>query len=119
MPDYANGKIYMIVNEELDLCYIGSTTQSLKERMKEHRNDARNEKRTVTSKQLFESGNPEIILITDYPCNSKQELEEGERHFIESMDCVNKTIPTRTREEWSLLNKNRIKLKKMEWEERK
>ena len=40
MPDYANGKIYKIVNTENEKVYIGSTTQRLWGRMRGHRYQA-------------------------------------------------------------------------------
>lgn len=38
-------------------------------------------------------------MIENYPCNTKDELLARERYFIESMKCVNKYIPHRTRKE--------------------
>ena len=37
MPDYQNGKIYKIWDNNYTECYVGSTTQDLSVRMAEHR----------------------------------------------------------------------------------
>ena len=43
--------------------------------------------------------NPIIILIEDYPCDRKEQLLMRERHYIETMECVNKYRPIISREE--------------------
>jgi hypothetical protein len=64
----------------------------------------------VSSFSLFEEGNGniEIVLIEKFACESKEELHSRERHWIETMDCVNKHIPTRTRKEYYDQNKEQI-----------
>ena len=70
MPiNYQNGKIYKIINEDNEIIYIGSTAQELLcDRYKNHKLKAPNHK---------------IILIQNYPCNSKQELCMKEQQIIE------------------------------------
>lgn len=107
MPDYQQGKIYRLFNSSGE--YIGSTIQKLSTRLTDHRknytdyikNDG--EKRT-TSFNLFDEGDCEIELIENYPCNSKSELLERERYYIENRECVNKIIPIRREGE---VNQNR------------
>ena len=41
MPDYNNGKIYQIWDEDYQECYLGSTVQELSMRMCEHRKNYR------------------------------------------------------------------------------
>lgn len=109
MPDYKKGKIYKIINDELeDLVYIGSTVQSLSNRLCEHRKHSRNENINLTSQLLFAVGKPKIILIQDFPCNNKKELEQRERYYIENTKCVNKNIPCRTRNEYYIDNREQI-----------
>lgn len=109
MPDYTKGKIYKIVNDELaDLVYIGSTVQPLKTRLCEHRKHSKKEYMNLSSKILFTVGKPKIILIQEYPCNNKTELEQRERYYIENIKCVNKNIPCRTKEEYYKDNKEHI-----------
>lgn len=53
----------------------------------------------ISSYQLLQYPDVDIILLENYPCNNKQELHARERHYIELLDCVNKCIPTRTPKE--------------------
>jgi len=80
--DYTQGKIYKIIDETNGDVYIGSTTNSLKKRWNHH--------------HIFKYYNKlkcncKIILIEDYPCSSKRELEEREQYYIDNTDCINKT----------------------------
>lgn len=104
MNKYQDGKIYRIVGG--DKVYIGSTTQTLNARFRGHRNhyksfqDCREYK--VMVYEIFEEVGVEecsIELVEDFPCSSKRELEERERYWIETMECVNKCLPVRTQED--------------------
>jgi len=97
MPNYQNGKIYKLICDKTDKIYIGSTVQSLKQRLGLHKS-----KKTCTSKQLLELGEVKIELIENYSCNTKKELETKERYYIEKYKdiVVNKCIPTRTDKEY-------------------
>jgi len=46
----------------------------------------------MSSFDVIENDDYEIILIEMHPCNSKEELERRERFYIESNDCVNRTF---------------------------
>ena len=98
MPNYQNSKIYRLVCSETGNQYIGSTTQSLSQRKSGHKIKTN----ICTSKSLI---NPEIFLIENCPCNSKEELHKIERIYIENNECVNKFIPTRTKKEYYQDNK--------------
>jgi hypothetical protein len=115
MVNYENGKIYKIVDNTNGDTYIGSTTQKyLVQRLSSHVYDAKTNE-NVTSKQIILNGDYNIILIENYPCKSKDELHARERHFIETMECVNKVIPTRTIAEWREENKEQLKQNKVEY----
>jgi hypothetical protein len=111
MTNYNNGKIYKIesLNGEEGDVYIGSTTkQYLSQRMTTHRCDFKrwkSGKRTdkVMSFDLFEKygiKNCKIILLELVNANSKDELISRESHYIRTLNCLNKHIPDRTKEEW-------------------
>jgi hypothetical protein len=105
MVNYQDGKIYKIVCNETGLIYIGSTAQkTLAQRLTGHVRDYKTylngKTNYVTSYQILKEGNYEIILIKDFPCESKDKLHAEERKFIEEFDCVNKYIPTRTHKEY-------------------
>jgi hypothetical protein len=107
MPDYSKGKIYKIESHLGDKIYIGSTTKEfLSQRMSNHRADYRTKTDRVnkasSSMEIFrEYGveNCRIVLIENYPCNSKDELISKEASYIRSLPCVNKRIPDRSEQE--------------------
>jgi hypothetical protein len=114
MPDYQLGKIYKLTCNVTGLVYIGSTCQStLARRLAGHRGSYKrylenNKNDFITSFKVLENNNYDIILIEQYPCDSKDELHKKERSYIESMQCVNKTIHTRNIKEYFIVNKIKI-----------
>ena len=105
MVNYQNAKIYKIVNDELGLTYYGSTCNALYKRFHGHKNKTNK----TNSKILFSTQTqPEIILVEKFPCNDKMELHQRERFYIENNECVNKTIPARTKKEYREDNKSEI-----------
>jgi hypothetical protein len=112
MPDYSLGKIYMLhcidnQNDDEPIIYYGSTTTLyLNSRLSKHKDLYKRylngANYSYTSFKLFDKygiDNVTISLVESYPCNNRNELEEHERFFIESNNCINKNIPTRTRYE--------------------
>jgi hypothetical protein len=111
MPDYQRGKIYKITSG--DLTYIGSTCEpTLARRLSGHVKAFKlwktGKKNNLTSFQVLDQGDYEITLIELCPCGSKDELTARERHWIETIPCVNKFIPGQTRKEWNDKNKEYI-----------
>ena len=114
MPDYSLGKIYKIVDNTNGKIYVGSTCEpTLSRRLAKHVNNYKcylNEKSNyMSSFKILVNQNYDIILIENYPCESKDELHARERHYIESIECVNKFIPTRTKSEYTNDHKNEKK----------
>ena len=116
MVNYGNGKIYKIepiVDHEEEEIYIGSTTkQYLSQRMSDHRESYKKWLKTNTSKctsfLLFDKYGAEkctIVLLEAINASSKDELQAREKHFIQSLKCVNKYIPLRSNKEYYLENK--------------
>ena len=106
MNKYKNGKIYKLTNG--GLTYYGSTILTKEERLGIHMKPTNN----TSSKALFQLGGiVEMDILEHFPCNSKFELEERERVYIESNwdNCVNINIPTRTRGEHYYDNIEKIK----------
>ena len=54
----------------------------------------------ITSFKIIENGDYYMELIETVPCSSFDELAKKERHYIESIDCVNNFIPGRKQQEW-------------------
>ena len=104
MVNYQLGKIYKIVDNTNNNIYVGSTCEpNLARRLSNQiydykRREIRNS--NMTSFQIFDNNNYDIILIENYPCERKDELHARERYYIESLKCVNKQFPGRTRKEY-------------------
>ena len=114
---YLNGKIYKITSTQTDKVYIGSTIKSLKHRLDQHQRQGENN--SIRSKEILKYDNISIILIEDYPCNSKKELETRERYYIENTpNTINKCIPTRTKKEWAENYKQQQKLNSKKYQEK-
>lgn len=104
MVNYSQGKIYKIVCNITGKMYIGSTCKpTLASRLSEHKSSykrfLKGKRRNVTSFEILEGDNYDIVLLENYSCESKDQLHARERFYIESLDCVNKVIPNRTKEE--------------------
>ena len=105
--DYANGKIYKILNTVDDSCYIGSTTQALSKRMVWHRDALRNPK--VNHRSLYAKmtercvDNFFIELIEDCPCENVEQLRKREGELIRQFGTLNKKIEGRSKKEYSQL----------------
>ena len=109
MPDYQKGKIYKLtVDEDPSLVYYGSTTQQLCERLAQHGYEYKYASLYYTSHELFKVGKVMITLVEQCPCNSKEELQARERHWIENNPCVNRIVPLRTKAEYYQDNKEDI-----------
>jgi hypothetical protein len=112
--DYKNGKIYRMVLDCEDGTsqeYIGSTTSTLVKRLSNHKAGFKQWKDGkggfIASYDLFMQGDTIIVLIENYPCSCKNELERREREMIETrrrdgFDVVNKNLPAQTYEEFKV-----------------
>jgi hypothetical protein len=113
MSDYSQGKIYKIISSECDLVYYGSTVDPLNVRLIKHKSSYKcyleGKKNYITSFEIIHKGNYEIVLVENYPCNSKEELRLREGEYIKNNECVNKFIPGRTTKEYHEANKEKIR----------
>ena len=107
MVNYENSKIYKLVCNVTGKVYIGSTSKKyLSQRMgghvahyKEYKLGKHNHCRSF---DILENEDFDIILIENFPCNNKDELRKRERFYIESTECINKNIPSRTVHEYKV-----------------
>jgi group I intron endonuclease len=100
---YANGKIYRLVNSVDNEVYVGSTCLSLAKRLYAHKQKAKQDIERRVYKHLNEIGfeNVSIVLVEEFPCENKMQLERRERHWIDELKpTLNKRIPTRTDKEY-------------------
>jgi predicted GIY-YIG superfamily endonuclease len=103
MADYANGKIYKIVGDD-GSTYYGSTTTSLKRRLGRHRYN----KGTTAHQKIISQMDWNMILVENYPCESKKELLDREATYIRENPCVNREIPGRTGKEYYENNRKEL-----------
>jgi hypothetical protein len=84
MPNYSTGKIYKIVNHKYREFYVGSTRLTLEERLNFHKASAKQKDYTRIYKYLNKIGwnYVKIILLEEYPCSSRKELEKRESEWI-------------------------------------
>jgi hypothetical protein len=139
---YKNAKIYKIVDNTNGNIYVGSTCKKLCQRIAQHRASFKQYLKGIsnymTSFKIIENGDYDIILLEEVKdCENKEQLNARERFYIESLDCVNKTIPGRTKKEYNKeyyeenkekiinyikeykeINKSMIKIKNKEYCER-
>lgn len=109
---YKNGKIYRLVNNVDEEFYVGSTCGRLAKRKSDHKTKARKD----TARRVYEHlnkvgwGNVDIVLVEEYACENKNQLERRERHWIETLKpSLNRAVPTRTNKEWKTENADKVR----------
>jgi hypothetical protein len=119
MPDYSQGKIYKIISTDCDLVYYGSCAIPLNIRLSIHKSDYKSflEGRFhyLTSFELIKQNNYEIVLVEDYPCDSRKELELREGEYIKNNVCVNERVAGRTHKQWEQDNRETLLQKKKQY----
>ena len=126
MPDYTKSVIYRIVCKDLSItdCYVGSTT-NFKSRKACHKYTCTNPNSKDYNAKVYqfitEHGgweNWSMIMVEEFPCDNKLQLERKERETIENLKpTLNCIIPTRTDKEYRLDNKEKIKEQKKQYRE--
>ena len=117
---FENAVIYKIVCKDLNITniYVGSTTNFTK-RKTYHKGNCTNNKLKDYYYPLYACirenggwGNWSMILIENYSCKNKLELESRERYHMELLKTdLNKHIPTRTDKEYYQANKELYAIK--------
>ena len=94
---YEFGKVYMITNGENNLIYIGSTYRPLSYRFSIHKYNFKkytnnNTGCYMSAYDVLRYQNCEIELIENVNCNSRKDLQNREKHYIQLYGnrCVNK-----------------------------
>jgi hypothetical protein len=104
MNKYNNSKIYIITSPDTDKVYIGSTTNDLDKRLRDHVNSytayLKDKREYITSYELVKQNSYVITELEFVNVETEEQLKERERYYIENTpNCVNKQIPGRTKEE--------------------
>ena len=90
MPDYSLSKIYKLVSNKTSDIYIGSCLMRLSTRLSCHKQ----KDNTCVSKKLFiDNAIITIVLIENFPCNTKNELKARELFHITTNNCININKP--------------------------
>ncbi len=93
MRDYSKGQIYIIRNHVDDRVYIGSTTQTLAQRMSSHRRcyTSEGKKDYKIYKAFAELGVDKFYIerLEEFPCNDVQALVSREGYYIRLYDSFN------------------------------
>jgi len=118
MPNYQEGKVYRILQDGVKTVYIGSTCQTLSQRMAGHRKGVKQTPTHKLYKLMAEVGieHFSIELIVDCPCDRREILNraEGEQIRLHGTiaDGCNKKLAGRTGAEWQRLPEVKAKIKK-------
>ena len=111
MPDYSNSKIYKIIDNTNGNMYVGSTTQSLAQRLAGHvrcyKGFLQGTQQFTSSFDIIKNSNYDIVLLEEINCETKEQLHARERFHIENNNCINLVIPTRTEKEYREAHKER------------
>jgi hypothetical protein len=133
MPKYQNGTIYKISckDPEITDCYVGSTTDH-NSRKSAHKSNCNNKNCKLYNYPVYryirDNGgweNWEFVLLQDYPCRNKKQLNIRERYWFEKLGAkLNSCYPDRGKKEYNkeYREKNKQKLKeqrKKRYEENK
>ena len=110
MPNYNQGKIYIIKSYLTNMVYIGSTCSTLNRRMTFHKSAMkqwqRNNGGKTSSFDILEFNDAYIELVEEFPCENKVELDRKEGEVIRATEnTVNKKIAGRNPKEWYIDNK--------------
>jgi len=103
MVNYQNGKIYTIrCRSDENLIYVGSTSQTLSQRMTLHRSCCKRGDGCSLYDYIIDNDWSDfyIELYEKYPCNDKAELCKREGEIIRQIGTINKCIAGRTKKEY-------------------
>jgi hypothetical protein len=113
------GYIYYLKSPQTELIYIGSTIQKLSERLGDHRCNYKSwqdEKyHYVTSYEIVKFPDAYIELIEELEVEDEIALHKREGYYQRGMECVNKHIAGRTKQEWREDNKQHLVEYKNNW----
>jgi hypothetical protein len=124
VSNYANTIIYKIccLDPTITSCYVGSTTDLIRRRC-QHKHCCVNPKNKNYDYNVYqyirENGGWEnwiVSPIEQYPCANKFEALKRERYWLEELKAdLNCKTPSRTKQEWTGVNKERVAKKLKEW----
>ena len=97
MPNYELGKIYKIIDNTNGNIYVGSTSEpTLARRLCKHKAsyncwlNPNIKQGKMRSFDIIKNGDFKIILLEDWPCQSKDQLCAREQFWMDQLVCINK-----------------------------
>ena len=92
---YQRGKIYKLISNQTEDVYYGSTIEkTITNRLSRHRMDYKywltGKHHYLTSYEIVTYDDCKIILVENFPCNTKYELTAREQYYIDNNKCINK-----------------------------
>ncbi len=110
MPDYQKAKVYKLWSPSKNIVYIGSTIETLAQRLAKHKANYKvynidNTKNYCSSYLVLDCEDYKMELLEEYPCNNRAQLEKKEGEYIKNNECCNKQIAGRTIKEYYETNK--------------
>jgi hypothetical protein len=120
------GRIYRIINTQSDICYIGSTFNSTRDRFRAHKNSYQewlnNKHGEIAIYPYFKEYGVEkfkIVLVKEYEVVDRLHLKTYESLWINKFrkTCVNKNNPFRIKKLSDKHRNEKNKEKKYEWYE--
>ena len=120
MNKFHNSKIYKLTDNTNNQVYIGSTVQTLKQRLQGHKSGAKTSKEGCgcASKSIIDNGDYKMELLEEFSCENKRELLIKEQSYIDKYDCINKVNSHTDPKERYLLNRDKILIKKREYDKK-
>ena len=114
MPDYQKAKVYKLYSPSKNLTYIGSTTETLAQRLAKHKfcykaYNKDNTKTYTSSYLVLDEEDYKIELLEEYACNNRSQLERKEGEYIKNNICVNQVIAGRTIKEYCIDNADKLR----------
>ncbi len=103
-----SGNIYCLRSLRTNNVYIGATTQNLKRRLQEHKNDFKlyleNKRGYISSFEIVKYNDVYIEELHESEFNTIHDIHLLERYFIEinGDNVVNQRLPTRTKHEYMI-----------------
>ena len=120
--DYSRGKIYLIRNTVNDLLYVGSTCQTVAQRMSEHRSKTKNTDLNGTIYQAMRELGVDKFYIewhSDFPCERGDQLTKREGEVMRELGTLkngyNERQAGRTKAEYYKDNADTIKVQHVKY----
>jgi len=115
--NYSKTNIYKIVCKDSTITetYVGNTV-NFNKRKSHHKYNCTNKNSKLSNLKVYtfmrENGgwnNWNMVLIEEYPCESRSQAEQRERYWIETLNAtLNCVIPSRTKEEYFEMYKDKL-----------